>query len=373
MTRAGRNVAGFWVFLAVLAVLLSAVAPHEEVPARPEQTPPPKPIFQAAPKKPVVEAVAEVILPPPPEPETEAPTQASLTQPSPPRPPAPAQSPDPRPVPARLIKPLTPSKHAQAPRKLLKVMSMKVPSNPASKPKAAAVERKIKPLKPTPRPKPVVRPEPGKTVQPGPDAQEPPRPVPTPAKSAEVPRPEQTVKEAVKTGRVLLRLLEHGSGPAIEIAWPEDRRQREYLYRLFEGCLDMRVAYMTREGALYVSSGPMGRPWAPNVDRYSGFLRQPSGPATAKEAQAMGEIGRHHGRLPEGAPVRLFSRRADALLIGGLSGIVGDAYTGAKVIAARYDLNRGGLAVTGVRVDGKPIPGRVDLSSLISSVCFKGA
>lgn len=163
-------------------------------------------------------------------------------------------------------------------------------------------------------------------------------------------------------GRVLLRILEHGSGPEVEIAWPVSAIKRRALYRLFEACYGMEIALLDSAGRLYGSAGQAGRPWQPNLDRYSGFIRQPSGRLTPDEKGSVSRIRALHGGLRAASNVRLFLRRLDALLLGGLKALIGERYARASAIRAHYRRDGDSVLVEGIRLDGKPVLGQVDLS-----------
>ena len=61
--------------------------------------------------------------------------------------------------------------------------------------------------------------------------------------------------KAVTSGRVALRILEHGEGPEIEIAWPYSVRASNRLYHLFTACFGMKTAVMDSAGQLYTAAG----------------------------------------------------------------------------------------------------------------------
>ena len=164
-------------------------------------------------------------------------------------------------------------------------------------------------------------------------------------------------------GRVLLRILEHGSGPEIEIAWPVAALQRRALYRLFESCYGMEIAIIDIDGRLYGGKGVAGRPWRPNLDRYSGFVRQPSGRLTKDEIDGVARIRTRHGGLREADNVRLFPRRLDAMLLGGLKALIGERYVDTSAIRAHYRRDGNAVLVEGIRRDGRPVLGRIDLSA----------
>jgi hypothetical protein len=168
--------------------------------------------------------------------------------------------------------------------------------------------------------------------------------------------------ENVRQGRALLKILEYGEGPGIEIAWPADTRQRESLYRLLHRCYGMRTAMMDQSGLLFRSGTPAGQPWRPNLDRFSGFVRQPKGYLARQEAREANQITQLH-RLGSGArPVRLFPRRSDALLLGGLQQLLGAGYETADQIQGVYLIDGPNLSISSIRKDNRPVAGRIDLT-----------
>ena len=176
----------------------------------------------------------------------------------------------------------------------------------------------------------------------------------------------------VEQGRVLLRMLEHGRGPAIELAWPDRADDQERLYQTLRDCLGMRVALRDDEGRLYVGNSPPGQPWQPNVDRYSGFARQPTGRLSAAEHRDRSTIAKHHNLSRQTSAIRIFPRQIDAQLLGGLRRLVGKRYGRAHNIRAKYRLFTDGVTVMGILVDGRPIAGGVALAATAKSGCRKG-
>jgi hypothetical protein len=188
----------------------------------------------------------------------------------------------------------------------------------------------------------------------------------------EPPRPSQAgtitpTRATRREGRTLLRLLEHGEGPAIEIAWPANEGTRDRLYRKFRECFGMRNAVMTTEGRLYGETGPSGTPWAINLDRYSGFVRHPAGRSITAERARARDISARHGI--DGRSVRVFPRNVDAVILGGLQQVIGGAYKNAKTITATYTKHRGRLVLGAVRVNGRPRKGAVDISAVKRRNC----
>ena len=163
-----------------------------------------------------------------------------------------------------------------------------------------------------------------------------------------------------RADRVLLRQLEAGDGPAIEIAWPSSGRDREKLYAVFIRCYGMALAILDREGRLFRASDPPGRSWVLNRDRYSGFVRQVSGQRGAAEKQVLARIRAHH-KISTGMPVRLFPRSVDAALLGGLRRLADTRYEAGTAIRAHYGLSGATVWVTDITIETRAIPGTIIL------------
>ncbi len=168
--------------------------------------------------------------------------------------------------------------------------------------------------------------------------------------------------DVIAAGRALLRVLEHGKGPAIEIAWPGNESERERLFRLLSQCHGMRLALMTGDGRLFTATGRAEAPWQPNLDRYSGFLRFPSGRQTTIEQDAIELLRRRHGSAVRGAnSVRIFPRSVDASMLGQVQSLVGPDYAAASQITAAYRMRGGRVIIGGLRGDGRAIDGGIAL------------
>ncbi len=179
-------------------------------------------------------------------------------------------------------------------------------------------------------------------------------------------------EKATIKGRALLRLLEHGSGPSVEIAWPESANSRERLYLHFRDCYGLRVAVLTEKEQLFVDQGNPGTPWQLNLDAFSGFMRQHGGGASRQETAEAGRIRRLHRLRRQGASVRVFPRHVDAVLLGGLQQAVGVDYDSRERIRARYELRGGRVYVENIQADGVGYPDRIDLSSALNRPCGIG-
>jgi len=188
------------------------------------------------------------------------------------------------------------------------------------------------------------------------------------------PWPENSItldRKLLHEGRVLLRVLEQGAGPSIEIAWPEGAAARERLFERFVECFGMRVALMDYDGKLFTDAGQSGQPWAINLDRFSGFARQPTGHLVAEEKHTGRRIRTRHTGLRDAFPVRVFPRRVDAQLLAGLKSIAGQAYVKDGVMQARYRLSSKTVTVEDIRINGRTAQGQVDLSPTIRSCMGK--
>ncbi|RED53551.1 hypothetical protein [Aestuariispira insulae] len=170
-------------------------------------------------------------------------------------------------------------------------------------------------------------------------------------------------KSEVQAGRSLLRLLEHGSGPAIEIAWPSSNRERMALFDSFNACFGMVTAVMDRSGMLYREGGRSGKPWQVSMDAYSGFVRQPSGAVIQAEEKKAALIRRQHRLAGPSTMVRVFPRSVDAVILGGLSRLIGHRYKQARVIHARYQKSGRGLEIRSIMVDGTPVSGTISVEA----------
>lgn len=291
---------------------------------------------QPPPEAPAVEKAASedppsqtaVVLPPPPAPALPA-APAMVETP-------PAATPEPPP----------------APRPALKPRTVEAPAEVAE----------ITPLKPRPQPAP-------STPAPTPEAGPAPEPEkPSPKQVANLPgakpnaqsAPVTVTRKTVKEGRALLKMLEIGKGPVIEIAWPQKSADRARLYRLLTACHGMQTAMLADGRRLYAADAAPGQTWDVNRDAVSGFIRKPAGVLTDAERAVIRRIKTRHG-IGAGDTVRLFPRGVDAVMLGGLGQIVGPGYLKYKTIRARYQLTGNRISVVDIRRDGENRSGKVTL------------
>ncbi len=259
------------------------------------------------------------------------------------------------------------------------VLEAPPPLAPAATPAPAPAERRAPPAAAgeapsAATPEPMAAPSPA-TAGPTTDAQaaaapldiEPPmpRPVPEPAAATTVAlRPGDSMQ---RRGRVLLQLLESGSGPNVVIAWPSAEAERERLAAVLARCYGMELGLLRRDNSVLRADDPPGVAQPIDFDRWSRFPRAPSGVVTAFERAIEADLRRHHrgaSGLFDSRPVRLFPRAIDAALLGGLETLLGEHYADSQDIQLGYQLDDGEVRLTDLRRDGVPVPGALTLPKL---------
>lgn len=174
--------------------------------------------------------------------------------------------------------------------------------------------------------------------------------------------------EILQEGRVLLKLLEVGKGPNVEIAWPTQPQQREILYRTLVRCYGLQSGIMNAKGKIYLATGKLGEPVTINSDQVSLFLRQSAGQLPGSEKEILTNIRQRHS-LTNGQPVRLFNRNVDAALLGALFRLIPENMSDSPQIRASYGMTEKGIRVQSVIVDGNPVPGQVDVGFSLLGKC----
>lgn len=289
-----------------------------------------------------------------PAPKAPAPVQAAVFLPPPPALRAPPSKPEPsKPEPPK-------AKPPQAKQPLAKPQLTK----------SVAPRQKPPPAQPTAKPVIKPRPPPKRSV--------PLRP-PSGARAAEKkstkpPPPVKAVAllsvtpEAVSEGRALLRMLEVGKGPTIEIVWPPTPAQRDRLYSVLERCYGLRTALMAEDGRIYFEEGPAGAPTQINRDRTSGFVRRPTGAMPSAERRLVARIQRRHKRAGL-TPVRLFPRHVDAVLLAGIRQIIGRDYGTLRRVRARYVSNGTSVLIGDITADNGLRNGQIKLPQIGFNGC----
>lgn len=168
------------------------------------------------------------------------------------------------------------------------------------------------------------------------------------------PQPVVPDRDTMREGRALLRLLERGEGPDIEIAWPSGRTEQADLYRLFKSCFGMQTVVADRSGRLYLPGHAAGQAWQPDGDRYSGYARAPRGRLPADEQAIVARIRAQHG-LTSGRVLRVFPREVDAMLLGALSAVATEDYRAGNAFRATYRVASRGVLISDIRVNSRAL------------------
>ena len=295
-------------------------------PPQPKAPPQPKePVQKAAKPAPSPTPVSIKPLAPPPSPETVS-TEPDLTESTPAEPVQAKQVSQP----LHEIKPLTAPKPQLPKEQPQEEIAQPVNQEPAT---LAALQ----PVETTPEPQPAPPQEIYEEAEP---AQK--------IKAKEIP-----LKELQAKGRPLLRLMEYGQGSAVNIAWPANSNAMTRLYDELNRCYGME-SLVIHQGRLYNRAGL----FEPNQDRYSSFMREVQGQIPPRESEFLRKIP------VSGAPVRLFPRRVDAMLLGGLHHLLGQEAMEGHHISGTYSLSQNRLLVTDLRLDGVQVEGSVDLTAI---------
>jgi hypothetical protein len=356
-------------------------APEAELPQPQQVQPPPVAVAMEQPRTEPTPAPAppppQVVRPPPPI----VPLRPDPASPAPAKPEAKIIAPlRPETLPAGIVVPLAPDVPPQPQTEIAKIeITPVVPLRPGDEKPAAKPVPAVQPLRPeepkvareqepprlpeiVPKPEPVKRAPAIEKPKPSPPAPQAIAPPPPPAPSKPI-----NEKEIAIEGRVLLRMFEQGSGPSIEIRWPAQASQRDRLYAVFTRCLGMQVGILDEQGHLYLGEGPRDQPLTLNTDKYSGFVRRPEGAIAADEQDEIAHIRQYHQAAAGAPPARMFPRRVDAFLLGGLRQAVGDQYLKVKSIRAAYRLNGNRVIIDSIVADGHKVEGAIDLSTVAAS------
>ena len=163
---------------------------------------------------------------------------------------------------------------------------------------------------------------------------------------------------AQRRGRALLMLLESGGGPSITIDWPVSANDRTILIDRLLRCHGMELALLVDGGSIVRQQDPPDRAASLDLDRWSGFLRVPSGGLTDIEQDMRARLQERHG---PGRIVRLFPRWVDSGILGSLFHFLGEDYRRGQDIRLAYEWAQGRIALGRLRLDGVPHDGRLML------------
>lgn len=171
---------------------------------------------------------------------------------------------------------------------------------------------------------------------------------------------QQAGHRAEADGRRLLRLMEHGAGPDIQIAWPAERAARARLYDLLVRCYGVVSGFHLGEGKIITQkSGLTNSDGYLNLDLYSGFVRVIEGESPAAERQVLATLAPRARSAASATPVRIFPRAADALVLGSLQQLAKVNLAKAGSVRARYQYRHGDFVLHDLVLDGQPVPGAI--------------
>lgn len=189
---------------------------------------------------------------------------------------------------------------------------------------------------------------------------------PSEVQSSESPSSQPTRPETVMAvssdrvgGAVALRMMEHGEGPGIEMAWPQSSQDRAQVWKTLSRCMGMTVARLSPQGQLFRASDPAGQAWQLNPDQWSGYVRQVGLAATVAEERALQGIASWHGLPQQMASVRVFPRHQDSAWLGALGRHIGTSIATVQSVRLEYAVRGQGVALTDIVADGRPVPGDV--------------
>ncbi len=336
------GVMGVWV-----ALIFVLIIPDPEA-AKPVKKIPPTPSSKFESKAPLVAAAMAITLPPPPEP-LAAPPKVNLEKVVLMKKAQASQKPPPTVV---KINPL-PKNHKpfkEKPAVIVNALAKKIPKPATTSP--VKTQMLVKPLRPKLKKSTTLN---SRSI-----AALPLKKISQPGAEKVTVRPKRN-GAAAKEGRVLLRLLEHGIGPVVEIAWPSNAAARNKLYETLRRCHGMRVAVFVPDRGLFLSDSAPRQAQTLNTDRYSGFVRQSQGSVVTAESRVGQQIRQRHSLAYSGNSVRLFPRSEDAVLLGGLSSLTGTGYRNAQAIRAIYRQNGNKLYIENITMDHQNVEGRIDL------------
>ena len=165
----------------------------------------------------------------------------------------------------------------------------------------------------------------------------------------------------LEKGRVLLKKLEYGKGPQVEVSWPKELAQKQELYSVFTKCFGMKTAGLNSSNQLFVKSSGGNRALTLNMDTTSGFIREIHGDISRSERGEIIRIEQKHPYQTFESFVRIFPRHVDASLLQGLHLVLGDVFPKAKQIKASYRLTGYDVEVFEVSADTQMFPGSFHL------------
>ena len=170
-----------------------------------------------------------------------------------------------------------------------------------------------------------------------------------------------TRDEALRKGRPILKILEHGSEPSINFIWPNNSKDRNFLFKILRKCYGMRTAVIDDRKTIYSSTQIPGSKYKVNLDKTSGFIRLVDGKLSESEMKITNKIKKSH-RISYGSTIRLFPRNFDSLLLGKISFLSKGLGTDLRTITGHYKLKGTRVIIENLAINKQKIIGIVDLS-----------
>ena len=139
-----------------------------------------------------------------------------------------------------------------------------------------------------------------------------------------------------------------GAGPQLEWRWPRSSAQQARLYAFLQQCAVLELAVMQNGQVRRLNETAISLPM-------STLVRVVEGPLSPSEQLQFQRSGL------QGVPVRLFADAFDQKVVHQLQNLVGENFDSANNLTGIYSFLVGNWYLTGLEIDGKPIPGSVRL------------
>ncbi|MEK9553758.1 MAG: hypothetical protein VW446_10890 [Alphaproteobacteria bacterium] len=145
---------------------------------------------------------------------------------------------------------------------------------------------------------------------------------------------------------------------SLEFLWPADRQSHARIYAHLTSCLGVETGIIDAANRVHMGSGG-GRSF--NAALHSPFMRIVERPVDPRERSDIERIrDRRQVGVDGGRAVRVFRRSHDMWLLAALNRAFGGLPPNGRV-TAEYELDRGGLYLGKLTLDGRPHQGRISL------------
>jgi len=161
----------------------------------------------------------------------------------------------------------------------------------------------------------------------------------------------------ISKGMAILREAEKGNSLNFELYWPQDQRQSEKLYGLLSACYGMQSALLDEQGNLYFPARKRGN----LPSGFSPLLHQVGQVAAHAEEKRLNVLREKHSLNETVASLRVHRRATHAALLSGLERFADKSLSEFGSISARYEISKGELTITDIKLDKVPKSGRIVL------------